>query len=284
LTSREGSPITRANRAATANGPEPLALLGPADLRAHRRLPRETDLSAQQIGAQAPPRLSLPHGDRRRPQGSLGAARAWASEIERLGSGRGALVSLPYRLQTCCKSRFRSQTQNRIPKSDPKVAPMERLKRRMDFRAAAAGARVPAKAFVLQARRRNDIGADQDAVRLGFTVSKQVGNAVIRNRVRRRLKEMVRLTPQASLCAGHDYVLIGRRAALQRPFGDMMRDLDTVVRRVHSPELARELAGTRAATGAANMRPPHKAGSPSRPPRHQAANSTATISTAKSTT
>jgi ribonuclease P protein component len=161
---------------------------------------------------------------------------------------------------------------------------MERLKRRMDFRAAAAGARVPAKAFVLQARRRNDIGADQDAVRLGFTVSKQVGNAVVRNRVRRRLKEMVRLTPQAPLCAGHDYVLIGRRAALQRPFGDMMRDLDTVVRRVHLPELARELAGTRAATGAANTRPPHKAGSPSRPPRHQAANSTATISTAKSTT
>ena len=55
---------------------------------------------------------------------------------------------------------------------------MERLKRRTDFRAAAAGARAPAKAFVLQARRRDDIGADQAAVRLGFTVSKQVGNAV----------------------------------------------------------------------------------------------------------
>ena len=237
---------------------------------------RETDLPAEQIGAQAPPRLSLPHGDQGRPQGSLGAARAGASETERLGCGRGALVSFPYRLQTRCKSRFRSQTQIRIPTSDPKVAPMERLKRRTDFRAAAAGARAPAKAFVLQARRRNDIGAEQVAVRLGFTVSKQVGNAVVRNRVRRRLREMVRLTPQASLCAGHDYVLIGRRAALQRPFGDMMRDLDSVVRRVHLPELASELAGNRSATGAPKPRPLHRAGLPKaratrRPPRRQAA-------------
>jgi ribonuclease P protein component len=178
------------------------------------------------------------------------------------------------------------------PKSHPNVAPMERLKRRTDFRAAATGARAPAKAFVLQARKRNDIGQnhdgkDQAAVRLGFTVSKQVGNAVVRNRVRRRLKEVVRLTPAAPLCPGHDYVLIGRRTALQRPFGDLMRDLETVVRRVHLPELVNELAGNRGPTGAGNNRPPHKAGSPARTPRRQAAKSTtkntAKISTSKST-
>src|SRR5580658_5688066 len=105
---------------------------------------------------------------------------------------------------------------------------MERLKRRTDFRAAAAGARAPGNAFVLQARRRDEAGqkSDQEAgpVRVGFTVSKQVGNAVERNRVKRRLREIVRLAPAAALSAGHDYVLIGRRAALQAKFGDMTRD------------------------------------------------------------
>ena len=52
-------------------------------------------------------------------------------------------------------------------------------------------------------------------MRVGFTVSRQVGNAVERNRVRRRLREMVRLATAGSLHAGHDYVLIGRRAALE---------------------------------------------------------------------
>jgi ribonuclease P protein component len=129
---------------------------------------------------------------------------------------------------------------------------MERLKRRTDFRAVATGARAPAKAFVLQALRRES--PEQDAgqqnsgpVRVGFTVSKQVGNAVQRNRVRRRLREMVRLKPETEFAAGHDYVLIGRRTALALPFGDMARELDGALRRV--------------ATGAGTKTPPHRAGS-----------------------
>ena len=55
-------------------------------------------------------------------------------------------------------------------------------------------------------------------MRVGFTVSKKVGNAVERNRVRRRLREVVRLSPPARMRPGHDYVLIGRRAALNAPF------------------------------------------------------------------
>ena len=66
---------------------------------------------------------------------------------------------------------------------------MERLRQRADFLAAATGIKVPATAFVLQARKR----ADDGPVRFGFTVSKKVGNAVERNRVRRRLREIVRL-------------------------------------------------------------------------------------------
>jgi ribonuclease P protein component len=127
---------------------------------------------------------------------------------------------------------------------------MERLKRRSDFRAAAAAMRAPGSAFVVQARRRADAGS----VRVGFTVSRQVGNAVVRNRVRRRLRELIRLAPPANLHAGHDYVLIGRRAALEAPFGQMMQDLDAALGRIH----ARERDGA----GSARKRPLHEAGSP----------------------
>jgi ribonuclease P protein component len=109
---------------------------------------------------------------------------------------------------------------------------MERLKRRTDFRAAARGVKASGSAFVLQARRR----ADEGAVRVGFTVSRQVGNAVERNRVRRRLREMVRLADAGKLRAGHDYVLIGRRAALELPFAEMMRELDAALKQIHVRE------------------------------------------------
>jgi ribonuclease P protein component len=133
------------------------------------------------------------------------------------------------------------------------VATVERLRRRTDFRAAATGVRASAGAFVLQARRR----AEEGTARVGFTVSRQVGNAVERNRVRRRLREIVRLSAEGRLRPGHDYVLIGRRAALNVPFGDMMREFDKVLGRIHE--------SGRAATGAARPKPLHEAGSPDRP-------------------
>ena len=112
---------------------------------------------------------------------------------------------------------------------------MERLKQRADFLAAATGTKVPAAAFVLQLRKR----ADEGPVRFGFTVSKKVGNAVERNRVRRRLKEIVRLSDPtpiqgAGYFAGHDYVLIGRRAALKLPFERMRDDFAGALRRAHA--------------------------------------------------
>ena len=71
-------------------------------------------------------------------------------------------------------------------------------------------------------------------VRVGFTVSKKVGNAVERNRVRRRLREVVRLSPPSRMRPGHDYVLIGRRAALERPFERIEQEFDRALRRVHT--------------------------------------------------
>ena len=126
---------------------------------------------------------------------------------------------------------------------------MERLKRRADFRAAASGARAQSSGFVLQALRRSDEGC----ARVGFTVSRQVGNAVERNRVRRRLRELVRLARPGSLHAGHDYVLVARRTALGAPFGEMMQELEAVLDRIHSRE--------RRGGGGARKHPLHEAGS-----------------------
>jgi ribonuclease P protein component len=107
---------------------------------------------------------------------------------------------------------------------------MERLRRRADFLAAAGGAKVATAAFVLQARGRSDGGPP----RVGFTVSKKVGNAVERNRVRRRLREVVRRSAADGLRAEHDYVLIGRRAALSLPFERITQDFEGALRRLRA--------------------------------------------------
>ena len=105
---------------------------------------------------------------------------------------------------------------------------LERLRKRADFRAAATAIKVPTTAFVLQVRRRDDEGP----IRVGFTISRKVGTAVERNRVRRRLKELVRLSGAAGLAAGNDYVLVGRRAALTLPFEQIARDFERALKRV----------------------------------------------------
>jgi len=107
---------------------------------------------------------------------------------------------------------------------------MERLRRRAEFLAAAAAPRIPAAAFVLQALRRDDDGP----ARVGFTVSKKVGTAVERNRVRRRLKEAVRRSASHHMRCGHDYVLVGRRAALTLDFARLAGDLEQSLARLHA--------------------------------------------------
>lgn len=63
------------------------------------------------------------------------------------------------------------------------------------------------------------------SVRVGFTVSRKVGNAVIRNRVRRRLREVARLVIPGQARPDLDYVLVGRQGALSRDFGVLQQDL-----------------------------------------------------------
>ncbi|MGH7040900.1 MAG: ribonuclease P protein component [Acetobacteraceae bacterium] len=97
-----------------------------------------------------------------------------------------------------------------------------RLKRRAEFlRVAAKGRKVALPGLVLQVLAR----ADTAPVRLGFTVTRRVGNAVVRNRTRRRLKEAARLLLAQRKLTGADLVLIGREATRARPFPDLQEDL-----------------------------------------------------------
>jgi len=105
---------------------------------------------------------------------------------------------------------------------------MDRLRQRADFLAVANGARVNTTAFTLQGRRRDDLGP----IRVGFTVTKKNGNAPERNRIRRRLREAVRRIPVMAMRPHHDYVLVGRRAALNRDFAAMVDDLRTALNRL----------------------------------------------------
>src|SRR3982074_709042 len=98
---------------------------------------------------------------------------------------------------------------------------MDRLRQRADFLAVANGTRINAAAFVLHSRRRDDDGP----IRVGFTVTKKNGTATERNRIRRRLRELVKRLDVISMRPHSDYVLVGRRAALNRDFAAMLADL-----------------------------------------------------------
>ena len=105
---------------------------------------------------------------------------------------------------------------------------MDRLRQRADFLAVANGARVSSAAFVVQSRYRDDNGP----IRVGFTVSKKNGTATERNRIRRRLRELVKLLDVISMRPHSDYVLVGRRAALNRDFATMLEDLRSALHRL----------------------------------------------------
>lgn len=106
---------------------------------------------------------------------------------------------------------------------------MEPLRRRQDFIAAAKAPHAAMPGLVVQARNRDD-GL---APRVGFTATKKLGNAVIRNRIKRRLREAARLTLPAIAHCGFDYVLIGRAGTAKRPFPELQKDLDSALKRLH---------------------------------------------------
>ena len=107
--------------------------------------------------------------------------------------------------------------------------PPTRLTRRAEFlRVAKSGRKAAVHGLVLQALPRDDAAP----ARLGFTVTKKVGNAVVRNRTRRRLREAARLLLRGQPVQGLDLVLIGRDSTRSRPFPDLMDDLKRALEKV----------------------------------------------------
>ena len=111
------------------------------------------------------------------------------------------------------------------------AAPIRMLKARPEFLRAARGRRVPAGSFLLQAHDRED---GEAAIGVGFTCSKKVGNAVRRNRAKRRLREAARHVVPVHGRPGWDYVLVGRRdVTAERPWDGLLDDLRGALGRVH---------------------------------------------------
>jgi ribonuclease P protein component len=106
---------------------------------------------------------------------------------------------------------------------------LPRLRKRHEFLAAARARKWAANGLVLQALQRGD----EAGPRAGFTVTKKVGNAVTRNRARRRLKEAAREILPLLGKAGYDYVLVGRLSTPTRAWPDLLDDLRNALSRVH---------------------------------------------------
>ncbi|OFX09719.1 MAG: ribonuclease P protein component [Alphaproteobacteria bacterium RIFOXYD12_FULL_60_8] len=113
---------------------------------------------------------------------------------------------------------------------------LERLKRRSDFlRVAATRLKWVAPGLILQmAPTPAEVQTSDPTARLGFTVSKKVGNAVHRNRARRRLKALASQVMPGTALMGRDYVLIGRVETITRPYDLLLQDLQTALKRLNA--------------------------------------------------
>jgi len=103
------------------------------------------------------------------------------------------------------------------------------IRKRRDFLAANSAKRATTTGFILQVRPRLD---DSTTKRVGFTVTKKVGNAVARNRMKRRLRALARdVLPEAGV-RGADHILIGRAGQIERDFAKLKSDLQSALAKV----------------------------------------------------
>jgi ribonuclease P protein component len=117
----------------------------------------------------------------------------------------------------------RPQGAERASRPRPQAAQrLTAIRKRSDFLAANRGTRIPTPGFVLLVRKRVD---GDSAMRVGFTVTKKIGNAVVRNRMRRRFRELAREILPAKGVPGADHVMIGREGGIERDFGLLCDEL-----------------------------------------------------------
>ena len=110
---------------------------------------------------------------------------------------------------------------------------LDRLKQRADFlRVAGLRRKWAAPGLILQAAPFPGPDMQADSLRVGFTVSKKVGNSVCRNRAKRRLRAAVDEVFPSQAALGLDYVVIGRRETLERPYSLLLQDLRAALKRV----------------------------------------------------
>ena len=121
----------------------------------------------------------------------------------------------------------------------PSPGHIARLPARRDFlRVQAAGRKQVTPGFILQMAPLPEGQASQHNPRVGFTASKKVGNAVARNRARRRLRALAREVLAPLAASGFDFVLIGRQRTLERDYAAMARDLKGALRRLQQEKAA----------------------------------------------
>jgi len=108
------------------------------------------------------------------------------------------------------------------------------IRLRRDFlSAAASGDKFITQSFILQRRAREaEHPAGQEICRFGYTVTRKMGSAVLRNRIKRRLREAVRLKAAAFATPGYDYVIISRHKALSCDFSELTRDMEFAFSRI----------------------------------------------------
>jgi ribonuclease P protein component len=136
----------------------------------------------------------------------------------------------PARLPRADGDRGRSQRDPGPPQPRPQEAVgLSTLTKRRDFLAANSGKRAPMPGFVLLVKARGD---GDPAMRVGYTVTKKIGNAVVRNRIKRRFRALARAILPGSGVAGADHVLIGRSDGLTRNFAQLKADLTKALAKV----------------------------------------------------
>ncbi|QAY94710.1 ribonuclease P protein component [Methylovirgula ligni] len=126
----------------------------------------------------------------------------------------------------------------RKPETAGREKPPARLKTRAEFLRAAKGRRLRTPCFSLQMHANPEAAALRPP-RFGFTVTKKLGGAVLRNRIRRRLKEALRRAPALSARPGHDYVILAQPAALTEDFAKLQQQLSKAIADIHEARPAR---------------------------------------------